>query len=168
MWKVEGLRQLAGFGPISDLPAIITAPARSLYSAGQRRVHGSYLPKVLADQRHVPPVNEGVAIRALNEPISGNISTGVFSMQRKTVQILGFIFAVFIGQCALGQEHKPVNVGTANGLPFSDGIVAGNTLYLAGQGGDGESGQPVPGGIANETKVALANVEEGGGWFGLH
>ena len=81
-------------------------------------------------------------------------------MQRKTVQSLGFILAVVIGQCALGQEHKPINVGTAHGLPFSDGMVVENTLYMAGQGGDDESGQPVPGGIAAETKAALANLEK--------
>ena len=81
-------------------------------------------------------------------------------MKRKTVQILGFIFATVIGQCALGEEHKPINVGTAHGLPFSDGMLVGNTLYIAGQGGDDESGQLVPGGIAAETKVTLANVQK--------
>ena len=63
-----------------------------------------------------------------------------------------------MGQCALGQEHKAITVGTAHGLPFSDGILAGNTLYIAGPGGDDESGQPVPGGIVAETKVTLANL----------
>ena len=81
-------------------------------------------------------------------------------MQRKTVQILVFIFAAVMGQCAHGQEHKPINVGTAHGLPFSDGMLAGNTLYIAGQGGDDESGQLVPGGIVAETKVTLANLEK--------
>ena len=81
-------------------------------------------------------------------------------MQRKSVQILGFIFAAVMALSAHGQEHKPINVGTAHGLPFSDGMLAGNTLYIAGQGGDDESGQPVPGGIAAETKVTLANVEK--------
>jgi 2-iminobutanoate/2-iminopropanoate deaminase len=86
--------------------------------------------------------------------------TEVFEMQRKTVQILVFIFAAVMGQCAHGQEHKPINVGTAHGLPFSDGMLAGNTLYIAGQGGDDESGQLVPGGIVAETKVTLANLEK--------
>ncbi|MDE2462580.1 MAG: RidA family protein [Alphaproteobacteria bacterium] len=83
-------------------------------------------------------------------------------MQRKTLQILGFIFAAVavMGQCAHGQEHKPINVGTAHGLPFSDGMLAENTLYIAGQGGDDESGQLVPGGIVAETKVTLANIEK--------
>jgi 2-iminobutanoate/2-iminopropanoate deaminase len=86
--------------------------------------------------------------------------TEVFEMQRKTLQILGFIFAAVIGQCAHGQEHKAINVGSAHGLPFSDGMLAGHTLYIAGQGGDDESGQLVPGGIVAETKVTLANVEK--------
>jgi 2-iminobutanoate/2-iminopropanoate deaminase len=86
--------------------------------------------------------------------------TEVFEMQPKTVQILVFIFAAVMGQCAHGQEHKPINVGTAHGLPFSDGMLAGNTLYIAGQGGDDESGQLVPGGIVAETKVTLANLEK--------
>jgi len=86
--------------------------------------------------------------------------TEVFEMQRKTVRILVFIFAAVMGQCAHGQEHKPINVGTAHGLPFSDGMLAGNTLYIAGQGGDDESGQLVPGGIVAETKVTLANLEK--------
>jgi Putative translation initiation inhibitor, yjgF family len=81
-------------------------------------------------------------------------------MQRRTVQILGLIFAAVMGLCAHGQEHKPINVGTAHGLPFSDGMLAGNTLYIAGQGGDDESGQLAPGGIVAETKVTLANVKK--------
>lgn len=85
---------------------------------------------------------------------------GEFEMQRKTVQILGFFLAAFMVLCAHGQEHKTINVGSAHGLPFSDGILAGNTLYIAGQGGDDESGQLVPGGIAAETKVTLANVQK--------
>jgi 2-iminobutanoate/2-iminopropanoate deaminase len=81
-------------------------------------------------------------------------------MQRKTVQILGFIFVAVMALCAYGQEHKPINVGTAHGLPFSDGMLVGTTLYIAGQGGDDQSGQLVPGGIAAETKVTLANVQK--------
>ena len=44
--------------------------------------------------------------------------------------------------------------------PFSDGIVAGNTLYVAGQEGSDETGKLAPGGIAAETKAALDNVEK--------
>ena len=81
-------------------------------------------------------------------------------MQLKAVQIVGFIFAAVMVLCADGQEHKPINVGTAHGLPFSDAMLVENTLYIAGQGGDDASGKLVPGGIAAETKVTLANVEK--------
>jgi 2-iminobutanoate/2-iminopropanoate deaminase len=86
--------------------------------------------------------------------------TEVFEMQLKPVQIVAFMFAAVMGVCAHGQEHKPINVGTAHGLPFSDAMLAENTLYIAGHGGDDASGQLVPGGIAAETKVTLANVEK--------
>jgi 2-iminobutanoate/2-iminopropanoate deaminase len=88
----------------------------------------------------------------------------VFEMQYKPMvsrrAVLGCALAAVVGTCAYGQEHKPINVGTAHGLPFSDGILAGNTLYIAGQGGDDEAGQLVPGGIVAETKVTLTNVEK--------
>ena len=41
---------------------------------------------------------------------------------------------------------------------FSDGIVAGNTLYVAGQEGTDEQSKLVAGGIAAETKAALDNI----------
>ena len=63
-------------------------------------------------------------------------------------------------QCAEGQEHKPVNLSTARGLPFSDGIVAGNTLYVAGQEGTDDSGKLASGGIGPETAAALDNIQK--------
>lgn len=81
-------------------------------------------------------------------------------MKRNTLQILGFILAAAIGQCAHAQEHKPIIVSSAGGLPYSDGMLAGNTLYIAGQEGEDESGKLVPGGIVAETRAALANMEK--------
>lgn len=81
-------------------------------------------------------------------------------MLRKTVSSVLLISAAIMTPCASGQEHKVINVGSARGLPFSDGVFAGNTLYVAGQEGEDASGQLVPGGIAPETKAALANVEK--------
>jgi 2-iminobutanoate/2-iminopropanoate deaminase len=47
------------------------------------------------------------------------------------------------------------------GLPFSPGILAGNTLYLAGHlGRDPVTSELVPGGIEAETRQALANLGE--------
>ena len=58
------------------------------------------------------------------------------------------------------QEHKAINLSATRGLPFSDGIVAGNTLYIAGQEGTDESDKLVAGGIGPETKAALENIEK--------
>jgi 2-iminobutanoate/2-iminopropanoate deaminase len=86
-------------------------------------------------------------------------------MPRKSLRLLTAIFALTLAascgaQSAYGQEHKAINLGSAKGLPFSDGIVAGNTLYIAGQEGSDESGKLASGGIAAETKAALDNIEK--------
>ena len=62
-------------------------------------------------------------------------------------------------QYAEAQEHKAINLGTETGLPFSDGIVAGNTLYIAGQEGADSSGKLVSGGISAETTAALGAIQ---------
>ena len=58
----------------------------------------------------------------------------------------------------LSQEHKAINLSPARGLPFSDGIIAGNTMYVAGQEGTDEAGKLAAGGIGAETKAALDNI----------
>ena len=58
------------------------------------------------------------------------------------------------------QEHKAVNVSSHGNLPFSDGMVAGNTLYVAGQEGTDDQGKLVSGGITSETKTALDNIQK--------
>lgn len=57
-------------------------------------------------------------------------------------------------------KHKHINLGDGKGLPFSDGVIAGNTLYVAGQEGADEKGKLVAGGIAAETKAALENIQK--------
>ena len=57
-------------------------------------------------------------------------------------------------------QHKAVNLSGQNNLPFSDGIVAGNTLYIAGQQGLDGSGKLVAGGIGPETKATLETIEK--------
>jgi 2-iminobutanoate/2-iminopropanoate deaminase len=49
--------------------------------------------------------------------------------------------------------------GTAEGLPFSNGILVGNTLYVAGQEGL-DSGKLRPGGIGPQTQAALENIKK--------
>jgi 2-iminobutanoate/2-iminopropanoate deaminase len=58
------------------------------------------------------------------------------------------------------QEHKAINLAPARGLPFSDGIIAGNTLYVAGQEGTDDSGKLAGGGIGPETTAALDNIQK--------
>lgn len=86
-------------------------------------------------------------------------------MPTKIARSLIWIFAIAV---ALGisvrpgysQEHKAVNLSSAKGLPFSDGIIAGNTLYIAGQQGADESGKLVAGGIGPETSATLDNIQK--------
>jgi len=47
------------------------------------------------------------------------------------------------------------------GLPFTPGILMGNTLYISGHlGRDPVNGKLAPGGIEGETRQALANIRE--------
>lgn len=84
---------------------------------------------------------------------------------RRTAQFLmtAIVIALIVGAAAkpgLAQERKAVNLSPARGLPFSDGIVAGNTMYVAGQEGTDASDKLVAGGISPETTAALANIEK--------
>jgi 2-iminobutanoate/2-iminopropanoate deaminase len=87
------------------------------------------------------------------------------AMQTKASRI--FIFAVAValtigagGQSARSQERKAINLSPARGLPFSDAVLVGNTLYIAGQEGTDDSGKLAPGGIGPETTAALENIQK--------
>lgn len=54
-------------------------------------------------------------------------------------------------------QHKKVIAG-GEGLPFSDGIVAGNTLYISGQQGTDQQGKLKAGGISQQTQATLENI----------
>jgi 2-iminobutanoate/2-iminopropanoate deaminase len=76
-----------------------------------------------------------------------------------------FAALVFLGVSltalpAYAQQHKSVNLSSQRGLPFSDGIVAGHTLYVAGQQGTDASDKLVAGGIGPETTAALENIQK--------
>src|SRR5512135_927784 len=45
------------------------------------------------------------------------------------------------------------------GLPFSEAVRVGNTLYLSGQVGTDESTKLVPGGITAEARQAMENIK---------
>jgi 2-iminobutanoate/2-iminopropanoate deaminase len=81
------------------------------------------------------------------------------TISRLSIFALAIGLTIFSGQLGHAQEHHAVNLSSARGLPYSDGIVAGNTLYIAGQEGADDSDKLVAGGIAAETKAALENVQ---------
>jgi len=85
--------------------------------------------------------------------------------QCKAVRVILFVTLMIVGAnlCVLpvsAQEHKAVNLSATRGLPFSDGIVAGETLYVAGQEGTDASDKLVAGGIGPETSTALENIQK--------
>src|SRR5437773_12518421 len=50
--------------------------------------------------------------------------------------------------------------GTPQGLPFSNGLLVGNTLYVAREQGADANGKLVPGGIGPETRAALEAIQK--------
>ena len=83
-------------------------------------------------------------------------------MRSRTILIWVSVFVAVM--CAASQswaqEKRAITVGEAKGLPFSDGIVVGNTLYVAGTEGTDETNKLKPGGIAAETQAALENIQK--------
>lgn len=87
------------------------------------------------------------------------------TMPTRTARLLLWISTITLAagvsvQRGYSQEHKAVNLSSTRGLPFSDGVVAGNTLYIAGQEGADESDKLVAGGIGPETSAALENIQK--------
>lgn len=84
-------------------------------------------------------------------------------MKTRIIAAAPMVIALATAMCSsavcLAQENRAVNPSNASGLPFSEGVVAGNTLYVAGQEGTDEKGKLVSGGITGETKAALGNIE---------
>ena len=74
-----------------------------------------------------------------------------------------FVFTLFAQAATLtafAEERRAIKFPGTEGLPFSDGVIAGDTLYVAGQEGIDDHGKLAPGGITAETQAALANIEK--------
>jgi 2-iminobutanoate/2-iminopropanoate deaminase len=72
-----------------------------------------------------------------------------------------FALVLLVGpSISFAQQRRAINVGAPKGLPFSDGMVVGDTLYVAGTEGIDDSGKLKPGGIAPETEAALQNIQK--------
>ncbi len=85
--------------------------------------------------------------------------------QFKPAQVVMFALFAILGAAVAArpchaQEHKAINLSPQRGLPFSDGIIAGNTVYVAGQEGTDASDKLVAGGIGPETQAALDNIQK--------
>ena len=77
------------------------------------------------------------------------------------ISVTAALTAIFaVAPTCRAQEHKAISVSGNKNLPFSDGILAGNTLYVAGQEGTDDQGKLVAGGITPETKTALDNIQK--------
>lgn len=59
---------------------------------------------------------------------------------------------------ATGHAQQKRVISRGEGLPFSDGIVVGKTLYISGQQGTDQQGKLKPGGIAQQTQATLENI----------
>jgi 2-iminobutanoate/2-iminopropanoate deaminase len=70
---------------------------------------------------------------------------------------LGALLALFIAGSAFAQNQA---IGFKKGMPFSEGYVAGNTLYVAGQQGPDSHGKVTGTDITVQTTNAIGAVEK--------
>lgn len=79
----------------------------------------------------------------------------------KSIFVAPSILALMLCAVSSGlyaQGRRAVNLSGTPGLPFSDGIVAGNSLYVSGTQGTGPDGK-LASGISAQTRAALENIE---------
>jgi 2-iminobutanoate/2-iminopropanoate deaminase len=74
-----------------------------------------------------------------------------------TVMVLAAAMAVCISGSAIAQNRA---INFKKGMPFSDGFVAGNTLYVAGQQGPDSHGNVTGTDITVQTANAIAVVKK--------
>ena len=70
---------------------------------------------------------------------------------------LAGLIALFFSSSSFGQHRA---IGFQQGMPFSDGYVSGNTLYVAGQQGPDSHGKVTGTDITFQTEKAIAAVEK--------
>ncbi|HMG02843.1 MAG TPA: hypothetical protein VK596_06900, partial [Edaphobacter sp.] len=77
----------------------------------------------------------------------------LYSLVRKHVLVLAGVMTVCASGSALAQNKA---IDFKQGMPFSDGFVAGNTLYVAGQQGPDANGKVTGTDITLQTTNAIA------------
>ena len=81
----------------------------------------------------------------------------LYSLMQKRGLILAGVLAVCASGSAFAQ-NKAIDFKAGN--PFSDGVVAGNTLYVAGQQGPDANGKVTGTDITVQTRNAIAAVKK--------
>lgn len=79
-----------------------------------------------------------------------------FSMLRNAVVVMGFAL-LCLPKSATAQNRA---VDFKSGMPFSDGYIAGNTLYVAGQQGPDASGKVTGTDITLQTTNAIEAIRK--------
>lgn len=80
-----------------------------------------------------------------------------YSQWVKRGLLVAGLLVVFTSDSAFAQTHA---IGFKKGMPFSEGYVAGKTLYVAGQQGPDSHGQVTGTDITLQTTNAIAAVEK--------
>ena len=84
------------------------------------------------------------------------IAAGAFLLGVATIALHGEAAQPAAARRAIRPERAP-----NTGLPFSPGVLVGNTLYTSGHlGRDPATSRLVSGGVERETRQALANIRE--------
>jgi reactive intermediate/imine deaminase len=82
--------------------------------------------------------------------------------QRTLILVIIVGITAFLAGAAKPEARRYVNIprpGAVNNLPFSDGVLVGNTLYLAGRIGlDPKTNKP-PEDVEQEAKLALDGIQ---------
>jgi 2-iminobutanoate/2-iminopropanoate deaminase len=81
----------------------------------------------------------------------------LYSLMRKRGLVLAGIVALGASGSAFAQNKA---IDFKQGNPFSDGVVAGNTLYVAGQQGPDANGKVTGTDITVQTRNAIAAVKK--------
>jgi 2-iminobutanoate/2-iminopropanoate deaminase len=80
-----------------------------------------------------------------------------FSAIAQRALLLGGLMAVFTSGSALAQNKA---IDFKQGMPFSGGVVAGNTLYVAGQQGRDPNGKLEGLDITQQTTLTIAAIKK--------
>ncbi|RZU41315.1 RidA family protein [Edaphobacter modestus] len=81
----------------------------------------------------------------------------LYSLMRKRGLVLAGIMTVCASGSAFAQNKA---IDFKQGMPFSDGFVAGNTLYVAGQQGPDANGKVTGTDITLQTTNAIAAIKK--------